>query len=170
MASPEPDWQDWYDAHAARLVLYARQWLPETADAEDAVQAGFVRFWRSKARPAAADLPLLFTAVRTAALDLAKAGRRLRAREQRAAADGSTIWWDADTVAERERAAAVQRALESLPGDQREAVMLRIWGGLSFAEAARTLGANINTVASRYRAALAALRKHLPETCHEADR
>ena len=35
MTSPDPDWQRWYDAHAARLLLYARQWLPERADAED---------------------------------------------------------------------------------------------------------------------------------------
>jgi RNA polymerase sigma-70 factor, ECF subfamily len=170
MASPAPDWQEWYDAHAARLALYARQWLPETADAEDAVQAGFVKFWRSKARPEAADLPLLFTSVRTAALDLGKSRRRLRQREQRAASARAAAWWDADTLAERERAAAVQRAIESLPPEQREAVVLRIWGGLTFAEAARTLGANINTVVSRYRAALAALRTYLPETCHEAER
>ena len=32
MTTPEPDWGRWYDAHAARLVLYARQWLPERAD------------------------------------------------------------------------------------------------------------------------------------------
>lgn len=38
------DWQTWFDAHAPRLLLYARQWLPEQADAEDAVQAGFVKF------------------------------------------------------------------------------------------------------------------------------
>jgi len=170
MASPAPDWQEWFDAHAARLALYARQWLPETADAEDAVQAGFVKFWRSRPRPEPADLPLLFTAVRTAALDLAKSRRRLRQREQWAACDEHAAWWDADTLAERERSAAVQRALESLPSDQREAVVLRIWGGLTFAEAARTLGANINTVAARYRAALAALRTSLPETCHDADR
>lgn len=170
MASPAPDWQEWYDAHAARLVLYARQWLPETADAEDAVQAGFVRFWRSRPQPQAVDLPLLFTAVRTAALDLAKSRRRLRQREQRAASAGPAAWWDADTLAERERVAAVQGAIEALPAEQREAVVLRIWGGLTFAEAAGTLGANINTVVSRYRAALATLRKHLPETCNEVDR
>lgn len=170
MASPALDWQEWYDAHAARLVLYARQWLPETADAEDAVQAGFVKFWRSRPRPQAADLPLLFTAVRTAALDLAKSRRRLRQREQQAASAGPVAWWDADTFAERERATAVQGAVESLPPDQREAVVLRIWGGLTFAEAASTLGANINTVVSRYRAALATLRTRLPETCHEAER
>ena len=87
MTTPECHWQRWYDAHEAQLLLYARQWLPERADAEDAVQAGFVRFWRARPTPDAADLPLLFTAVRTAALDLAKSRRRRVGREQRAAGD-----------------------------------------------------------------------------------
>jgi len=169
MATPDPDWQTWYDAHAARLLLYARQWLPERADAEDAVQAGFVKFWRSRAAPEAADLPLLFTAVRTAALDLAKSRRRRTGREQRAADTAPTAWWDGDTLAERERADAVARAIAALPPEQREPVVLRIWGGLTFAEAARTLDENMNTVAARYRAALTRLRHLLPETCHEPD-
>lgn len=169
MTTPEPDWEWWYDAHAARLVLYARQWLPERADAEDAVQAGFVKFWQSRATPEAADLPLLFTAVRTAALDLAKARRRRAGREQRVAGSAAAAWWDCDTLAERERAEAVARAIAALPLEQREAVVLRIWGGLTFAEAARTLDENINTVAARYRAALVKLRHLLPEACHEPD-
>lgn len=169
MAKPDPDWQTWYDAHAARLVLYARQWLPERADAEDAVQAGFVKFWRSRATPEAADLPLLFTAVRTAALDLAKSWRRRVGREQRVASGAAAAWWDGDTLADRERAEAVARAIAALPLEQREAIVLRIWGGLTFAEAARTLGENINTVAARYRTALAKLRHLLPEACHDPD-
>ena len=169
MATPEPDWQRWYDAHAARLLLYARQWLPERADAEDAMQAGFVKFWRSRSRPEAADLPLLFTAVRTAALDLAKARRRRTDREQRAADTAPTAWWDGDTLAERERADVVARAIAALPLEQREAIVLRIWGGLTFAEVARTLDENINTVAARYRAALTKLRDLLPEACHDAE-
>lgn len=52
MTAAVPDWQTWYDAHAARLLLFARQWLPERADAEDAVQIGFVKFWRNRPRPA----------------------------------------------------------------------------------------------------------------------
>lgn len=167
MALPEPDWQEWYDAHAPRLLLYARQWLPERADAEDAVQAGFVRFWRSRSRPEPADLPLLFTAVRTAALDLAKSRRRRMRREDRATAGSETAWWDLDSLLNRERAAAVQEAVESLPAEQREAVVLRVWGGLTFAEAARTIGGNINTVASRYRTAMATLRTRLEEACRE---
>ena len=169
MAEPAPDWQTWYDAYAARLLLFARQWLPVQADAEDAVQAGFVKFWRSRANPEPADLPLLFTAVRTAALDLAKARRRRAGREQRAADIAPTAWWDVDPLSGRERAEAVARALAELPLEQREVVVLRIWGGLTFAEVARTLGQNINTVAARHRSALASLRHLLPEACHESD-
>lgn len=169
MTTPEPDWQRWYDAHAARLLLYARQWLPQRADAEDAVQAGFVKFWRSRPVPRETDLPLLFTAVRSAALDLAKSRRRRTGREQRAADDVATAWWDGDSLADRERAEAVTRAIASLPLEQREVVVLRIWGGLTFAEAARTLDENINTVAARYRTALTKLRTLLPEACHESE-
>ena len=77
MTDAVPDWQEWYDAHAARLLLFARQWLPERADAEDAVQIGFVKFWRNRPRPAAADVPLLFAAVRSAALKALVSTREL---------------------------------------------------------------------------------------------
>lgn len=168
MSGDDPDWQAWYDAHAARLLLFARQWLPDRADAEDAVQAGFVKFWRNKPRPAATDVPLLFAAVRSAALDLIKMRSRRERRETRAAGDRATAWWDADTLAERERAAAVQAAIGSLPIEQREVVALRIWGGLTFAEVAKTLDENLNTVTSRFRTALTALGKRIPEVCRES--
>ena len=51
--------------------------------------------------------------------------------------------------------------------DQREALVLRIWGGLTFTAIARTLDENMNTVAGRYRTALTKLRHLLPEACHD---
>jgi RNA polymerase sigma-70 factor (ECF subfamily) len=168
MSGDDPDWQAWYDAHAARLLLFARQWLPDRADAEDAVQAGFVKFWRHRPRPAATDVPLLFAAVRSAALDFIKSRSRRERRETRAADDRPPAWWDADGVVERERVAAVQAALARLPLEQREVVTLRIWGGLKFAEIARTLDENMNTVASRFRAALATLATRMPEACRDS--
>jgi len=167
MSGDDPDWQAWYDAHAARLLLFARQWLSDRANAEDAVQAGFVKFWRHRPRPAAVDVPLLYAAVRSAALDLIKSGTRRQRREERVAGDRAAAWWDADTAVERERAAAVQAAVAALPIEQREVVTLRIWGGLTFAEIARTLDENLNTVASRFRTALAALARRMPEVCRE---
>ncbi len=165
--SNDPSWRTWYEAHAGKLLLYVRQWLPERADAEDAVQAGFVKFWKCKPRPLTADLPLLYATVRCAALDMLRARSRRSKRETAVMLDADDCWWDADTIQQRERAEQMQRALSKLPEEQREVVLLRIWGELTFAEIAQTLDENINTIAARHRYALAALKKLLPEECHE---
>jgi RNA polymerase sigma-70 factor (ECF subfamily) len=166
-AGTETDWRAWHERHAARLVLYARQWLPERADAEDAVQAGFVKFWKNKPEPRESDVPLLYAAVRCAALDQLKSRKRRAVREEVAMKDTRDCWWDANTVEEKERSALMQRALQALPAEQREVVTLRVWAEMTFAEIAKTLGENMNTIAARYRYALANLKKHLPEDCHE---
>lgn len=170
MAAPfsnDPSWRSWYETYAARLLFYVRQWLPERADAEDAVQAGFVKFWKHKPHPLQADLPLLYATVRCAALDMLRSRSRRSKREEAVMLDFDDCWWDADTIQERERAEQMQRALAKLPEDQREVVLLRIWGELTFAEIAQTLDENINTIAARHRYALATLKKLLPEECHE---
>jgi RNA polymerase sigma-70 factor (ECF subfamily) len=167
-AEPSPlDWERLWDAHAPRLLLYARQWLGDRASAEDAVQGGFVKFWRAWCSRGGAepDVPLLFAAVRSEAVDLLKSSARRRAREERAALEDA--WWEEDPLVGSERQAAVRAALEELAPEQREVVVLRIWAGLSFADIARTLGANENTVASRCRRGFEALERLLPEVCRE---
>jgi DNA-directed RNA polymerase specialized sigma24 family protein len=42
-------WQDWFDRHQAAILLFARQFLASVPDAEDAVQQGFIQFWKSQA-------------------------------------------------------------------------------------------------------------------------
>lgn len=169
-SSNEPEGGDWpgcYRKHASRLLLYARQWLPGRADAEDAVQAGFVKFWRNKSQASDADTPLLYAAVRCAALDLLKRDARRARREERAALETDDVWWDADPLVTRENAGEIRRALEKLSGCQREVVVLRVWAELTFAEIAAALGENLNTISARYRYALANLKKLLTEECHE---
>ncbi len=162
-----PDWESLYDSHADRLLLYARQWFADRASAEDAVQGGFVKVWRGCRPGETPDVPLLYAAVRSEALDLLKSHARRRAREDRVADGSGNDWWEDDPLVSQERAAAVQGALEHLPIQQREAVVLRVWSGLSFPEIARALGENENTVAARCRRGLAALEKLLPEGCRE---
>jgi RNA polymerase sigma-70 factor (ECF subfamily) len=98
---------------------------------------------------------------------LLKSRARRRAREDRVADGSDRDWWEDDPLVSQERAAAVQGALEQLPIEQREAIVLRVWSGLSFPEIARTLGENENTVTARCRRGLAALEKLLPEGCRE---
>ena len=56
---------------------------------------------------------------------------------------------------------ALAAAVESLPRDQREVLVLKIWNDLTFSEIADSLGISQNTAASRYRYALTNLKKTL---------
>ena len=52
-------------------------------------------------------------------------------------------------------------ALGALPPEQREVVYLKVFEGMTFQEIAERCGVRLNTAASRYRYATAALRKTL---------
>lgn len=164
--SPDP-WRVCFAQLAPKLLLYARQWVPP-ADAEDVVQAGFVRFWRKQPEAQPAHYPLLYAAVRTAALDWRRAQERRWRRDDSFYAEQPPETACFETGPEdRERAESVQAALAALPPEQREALVLRLWSELTFAEIASALGLSINTVASRYRYALDALRQHLKAHLYE---
>jgi RNA polymerase sigma-70 factor (ECF subfamily) len=62
---------------------------------------------------------------------------------------------------------AIQSALGDLPEEQREIVVLRVWGQLTFEEAALALDIPANTAASRYRYALAKLKERLQPLAKE---
>ena len=82
-------WQRCYAQLAGKLVLFARQWLPTPADAEDAVQTAFVKFWQRHPTAGPKHYPLLYAAVRTTALDaLRRRARRARREEACATAAG----------------------------------------------------------------------------------
>ncbi len=156
-------WITCYRELAPKLLLFARQWCHEAADAEDVVQTAFVKFWRRQPDARREHWPLLYSAVRTTALDQLRGSERRGRREADPAVDvlrEDGAYFDA-TVEQREEAALVAAALRELPPEQREVVVLRLWGDLTFAEIAATLGENINTVAARHRYGLEALRRLL---------
>ena len=57
----------------------------------------------------------------------------------------------------------LERAISSLPAEQREVFLLREYHGIGFKEIAEVTGVNENTVKSRMRYALEGLRKRLEE-------
>src|SRR4051794_26019287 len=82
------DSQHWRELLAERgpaLLLLARQWSATRADAEDALQDGFVSFWRSRDR-ARDEVAYLFACVRTAAMEIGRGQRRREARQRAVAA------------------------------------------------------------------------------------
>ena len=154
--NPPPTDKPWTHCHrqlAPRLLLYARQWLASPADAGDAVQAAFVKFWQRQPHAPPEHWPLLYAAVRSTALDRLRSADRRSRRE--AHPEMSVLREDApffdQPLKQREDAQIAEKALRELPIEQREVLVLRIWGGLTFAEIADTLDESINTVAARHR-------------------
>lgn len=144
-----------YAEHRQGLYTLAISITRCAAAAEDAVQEAFARLWRSGCAPAGKDpVPYVFAAVRNAALD------QLRRRRRRPGpAEGESIFNGrssdpaaAAMTAEQEE--MLREALESLPDEQREAVVLRIYAGLTFDGVARAVGCPLPTAVSRYRRAL----------------
>jgi len=159
--APNGTWQSWFDTYGSKLLLYARQWSSSTADAEDILQDAFIRFWRSPHRNDADAHVQLFAMVRRAGLDHLRRHNRRLARERRAAEPEEATAWFAPPMERAEQAAAVQQALSKLPVDQREVLVLKIWGELTFDQIARSLDISPHTAASRYRYGLRTLKRHL---------
>jgi len=147
------------------LFLYARQLCRNDADAADVVQEAFLRVWRKHANNGVTepDLPALFyAAVRYAVLDR----QRQAARRHRREVTAGESWYDqpplfASSLEQAEEHARLEAAIHRLPAEQQEVLMLKIWGELTFQQIATVTDESPNTIASRYRLALAALRERL---------
>jgi len=66
-----------------------------------------------------------------------------------------------DLVARREMSAAVARAMADLPEEQRAAIMLKEYHGLTFQEIAHQLNCPLSTVKTRLYQGLSVLRRRL---------
>src|SRR5205823_169336 len=119
------------DDHAAALMLYARQWC---ASPEDVVQEAFVKLAVGNALrgvPLPTEVvPWLYRVVRNAALSARRAEQRRRHHEARAAAAAAA--WFVPSEGDGLDAEAATRALQALPLEQREVLIARLWGGLTF--------------------------------------
>jgi RNA polymerase sigma-70 factor (ECF subfamily) len=150
-------WRDLFERYGPTLVLYARQWAGTFSDAEDVVQEAFVKMIRKRARPHD-PVAYLFGAVRHIARDQQRSAARRRSRE-RSAMEHRPLFETLST--ESEEREQIETTLLTLPESQREVVILKIWGELTFEAIGQVLQVSPNTAASRYRYAIQALRKIL---------
>ena len=159
------DWRAWFAEHGARLRLIARQWARSDADADDVLQEAFVRFWKHQRHLPGNPNALVVTSIRRAALDLLRRSDRRSVREKVVGDEMETVTWfepEADP-----RLAALADSLKLLPAEQREVVVLKVWGDLTFDEIGEQLSISPNTAASRWRYAMEALRKHITARTHD---
>jgi RNA polymerase sigma-70 factor (ECF subfamily) len=159
--------------HRAPLFTFLVRMLGEREKAEDLAQETFLRIvkgaqaWEHRAR----FQTWLYTIARNLCVDQSRRDRFRRADSlDQTGPDDEPAMLDSvpagdpfpDRGAESARLRPVlQKALLSLPPDQREVFILREQAGMPFKEIAEMVGANENTVKSRMRYALEGLRKAL---------
>jgi len=146
-----------YDLFAGLVNGLALRILRDGADAEDVVQEVFVQAWRQASRfDADRGTPeaWLCTMTRTRALD------RLRRRVSRREDREETAPVPTATPKSAE-AIAVRKALDGLTEDQRRALELAYYEGLTQTEIAARLGEPLGTVKTRIRTAMIRLREVL---------
>ena len=157
-------WKEWLAINGGRLLLYARQRAGSIEDAEDMLQEALVRLWGYQAereyRPP--DLPLAYSVLRLCGMDYGrKQGRRdKKIRKIIQFHDYDEHWLDPGAEKDEE-ARLLRAAVERLGEKLREVVVMKVWGGLTFAQIAEVLKVSPNTAASRYRYALEQLEKKL---------
>lgn len=151
--------------HADRLLLYATTVLSDRAAAEDVLQNVFVRLLAVAPEDFDSESGYLYRAVRNEALNAIRS-RRLAARAFSPLFDD--VAGDPRESAElKERGRKVEGVLLRLDPEEREAVVLKIWGDLSMSEAAAVAGVTEKTLEHRYYRGLAALKEKLGDLDHE---
>jgi RNA polymerase sigma-70 factor (ECF subfamily) len=141
-----------YRQHGAALLLFASAISGDRGRAQDAVHQVFLKaIENGSVSQAINKKAYLFACVRNAVLNDAKV------QDRTMRLDVNSAWFSPpgrDYTGEQN----LRRALGKLPDDQREVIVLHVWGELTFSEIADLLGVSSNTAASRYRYALAKLR------------
>jgi len=141
-----------YERHGRALLAYACALLRDPSAAEDVLHQVFLNVLRGKTVIDGEPLHYLFRAIRNTALN------HIRGQSREAELAGDGVWLESPDGS-TETSLALQSALRMLPAEQREVVVLKIWGQLTFEEAAAVIGISANTAASRYRYGLEKLRE-----------
>ena len=147
-----------YDLTSGLVHGVALRMLENPQDAEEVVLDVYMKAWRN-ASTYPADLgsvtAWLVMMARSVAID------RIRSRN----AQPKTLELEfPEPAGSGERHARIQLALSELPTEQREALVLAFFGGLSHAELAERLGQPLGTIKTRIRLGLRRLRSVLGES------
>ncbi len=157
-----------YEELRPLAVASAQRVLRDQAAAEDVAQDVFIALWRN---PRAYDpkrgslRSYVSLMARSRALDRWRTRQAREAAVDRSAVEQRFSQSDAESAAEpvlrRDRSRRILHALDSLPGEQREAVLLAFGRGLTAQEIASAVGVPLGTAKSRVRLGLQKARSQL---------
>lgn len=160
--------QHLYDIHAPWVHALARRVTADNELAQEVTQDVFVHLWSHADRfePTRGSLrSYLGVMTHRRAVDAVRRSQRQRAIEAKSEEHEPPAAYPDDPVSEGAHlgitAELLRKLLDGLPREQRDAVALAYFRGLSYREVARELDISEGTAKSRLRLALARLRKEL---------
>jgi len=160
-----------YDRHRSLLFALSLKILRERSEAEEALGDAFLQAWRQAGgydRSRASVQGWLINLCRSRAIDRLRArGRRdagvvaISREESARTAEAAAANDPVEQVSHGEKRRVIAVALTELPEQNREAVELAYYGGLTHSEIALRLGQPLGTVKTRIRQGLLSLRESL---------
>lgn len=159
--NPQKGFEQIYKSFAGPVFRYLRNSFNlSREEAEDILQTVFMPWVKEPANFFNIENPAgyLFTSARNAALKFRKGS----GRGQNAGKYSSSQQNRIDHKIENE--VMIKKALNSLPDEQKETIVLKIWTDMTFEEIAELQQCSLPTVASRYRYAIAKLKELIPWT------
>lgn len=159
-----------FDRHSPTVLGVLMRLLRDRDEAEEVLQEAFLQLWQEAARyrpEGATPRGWLLMLARSRAIDRLRSGRSRKRREERVAADETTLSDGAAPPAGPARIEAAERrrtvgsALAGLPDEQRRCIELAYFEGLSHTQIAARLGAPLGTVKSRVLLGMRKLRAAL---------
>jgi RNA polymerase sigma-70 factor (ECF subfamily) len=156
-----------YRRHGGAVFALARRLLNDQTLAEEVVQEVFVRLWSQPDRfdPERGTLrSYLLAQSHGRAVDLLRSESSRRKREEREARQTAESGYDIEReVLDLAMGDQVKEVLERLPADERRAIELAYFGGLTYRDVATKLDQPEGTVKSRIRSGLRRMRADLVE-------
>ena len=164
--------EELYGRHRLGLYRFIAWRSPRADWVEEVVQDSWANLHHARNRyhPEATFRTYLYQIARNRLLDLLRQQHHLLAAELGTGTDGRDVFdvlaeaaQDVPTpdavLADRQRSDSLQRALAALPGEQKEALVLQQFSGLSLEEISAVVAAPVETVKSRLRYAMRKLRE-----------
>ncbi|HEX3799567.1 MAG TPA: sigma-70 family RNA polymerase sigma factor [Verrucomicrobiae bacterium] len=159
---------EFYDLYSSLLFSVAVKILRDQKEAEDVLQDVFVQIWE-KARSFDSRLgkpsSWAVTFVRNKSIDRIRASQRRSRLVEDATAEIAPLQADAptanDTVCGKEKAEVIRSAVINLPTEQRQAIEMAFFSGLTQNEISERLREPLGTIKARIRRGMLKLREKL---------
>jgi len=159
---------EFYDKYSTLLFSIASKILNDAAEAEDVLQETFMQIWEKAGNfdpRLGQPVGWAVTLVRNRAIDRIRASRRRNLLAEEAGAEFALASNSGDsaneTVNGHEKAKLIHSAMVELPVEQRRAIELAFFAGLTQNEISATLKEPLGTIKARIRRGLLKLRDQL---------